>query len=587
MTSKSVAQGKELQWLLASLRPYRRYVAGSLFSAIAHSGFNLLIPAVIGYMVTGLGAPDEASRLGTVNLSMLMLAGLFAAQALMGFLANLWSERVGEGIAFDLRMNLFQHLLHLPLRFFFNRQVGELSARLVDDVKAVRNLVVETPTALLRHCVVSIAVLGLLFYLSVQLTAVALTSIFLLALGGSVVLNHIQRASVEVQDRQAQALAFASEALHGVATIKAYVREDATQQRFARMMEQTLRLTLRRNAVQAAILPAANIIAFGVVGFVIWLAASDVARGITSGATLVSYLIYAGMMAVSVSQVAQHLGKFRQAMGSVQRVLELLAEPPEDLGGAVEPASVQGTVRFENVTFAYPGAEQPAIKGLTTTVKAGTVVAVVGPSGAGKSTLAHLLLRFFDPQVGGVYLDGRDLRTLAPRRLRSQIGVVPQDISLFTGTIRENILWGRPEAGEAEMQAAAAAANVVEFVDQLPDGYDTWVGERGVTLSRGQCQRIAIARMLLKAPQILIFDEATASLDSANESLVQEAMRHLLEGRTSFIISHRATTIRDVDRILVLVDGQLVEDGVHEELLAHGGLYARLFQPQLVSEEAG
>ena len=429
----------------------------------------------------------------------------------------------------------------------------------------------------------------LLFVTNWQLTLLMLSVVPVVMLGALVFGRKLRKISTAFQDRVAEANASAEEAIVGVRVVKSFTAEGLEAQRYGGLIEASYRIALRRAAFRAAFFAGVVFAMFTAISVVLWVGGRLVVSGSLSAGELVQFLLYTLFVAGAVGALTGLYSQFQEALGASKRIFELLGET-SDLETAAQPhplTSVRGGVRFDNVTFRYGGEAEadergnsPVLHNISLTANPGEVTALVGPSGAGKSTLVTLIPRFYDPTEGRITLDGVDLRELELETLRAQIGTVPQETQLFSGSVRDNIRYGRPGATDAEVKGAAAAANAHDFIAAFPEGYETVVGERGIKLSGGQRQRVAIARALLKDPKILILDEATSSLDSESEALVQEALEVLMQGRTVFVIAHRLSTIRAADRIVVLEAGRVVQAGTHDQLLAQGGLYAELYERQ-------
>ncbi|HET9014248.1 MAG TPA: ABC transporter ATP-binding protein, partial [Thermomicrobiaceae bacterium] len=438
-----------------------------------------------------------------------------------------------------------------------------------------------TPITLLRELITLIGGIGLMVAMNWRLSLLILVVVPPIVVAGAFFGRRLQRLSIDVQDHLADSTVSLEEMLSGIRIVKSFTREPWERARFARAVDQSLVAALRRARLQAVFIPTVNLLGSGAVTLLIWYGGRLVIRGALTPGDLIAFLVLMVMVAQPLGDMAGQYGRLRQGLGSAHRVFRLLdvATEPLDVPGALLPGRLRGSVRFAGVSFAYDGLN-PILHDVSLDVAPGEVVALVGPSGAGKSTLVNLIPRFHDATRGVVEIDGEDARRLDLRDLREQIGLVPQETFLFGGTVRENIAYGRPRASDEEIRAAARDANADAFVRDLPEGYDTVVGEKGVRLSAGQRQRIAIARVLLKDPRLLILDEATSSLDTVAERQVQEALERVMAGRTTFVIAHRLTTVLRADRILVLEGGRIVEEGTHAALLARGGLYRRLWSLQ-------
>jgi subfamily B ATP-binding cassette protein MsbA len=590
-------------------------MAAALFALLVSSGVGLLIPLVVGQLVNALVAEGLGFDLGQVALG---LMAVVLVQGLFGLVQTFALAFVGERVVSDLRVQAYSHLQGLSLNFFNNRRTGEITSRITNDVTLIQGTVTNSVASLLQALIQFVGALVLMIAVSWQLSGIALLLVPAITLLGMLFGRLVRRISTEVQDRLADASSVLEETVAGVRVVQSFGREPYEIGRFSGAVEATFGAAMKRARIRAFFQPIWALAGWGTLVGVLWYGGNLVLAGAMRPGDLVAFLFYAGSIAGSLTAFAGLFGQLQEALGAITRVFELLDTQPSvaDAPGAIELDTVQGRVSFEDVTFGYemgqadagtsehgdagtraervarsslalpPSSSAPIVlRNLTLDIRPGEVLALVGPSGAGKSTIVNLIPRFYDVQGGAVRVDGHDVRELTLASLRRQIGIVPQETLLFSGSVRENIGYGRLEADAAAIEAAARAANAHDFVVQLPQGYDTLVGERGVKLSGGQRQRIAIARAILKDPRILILDEATSALDSESEGLVQEALERLMEGRTSIVIAHRLSTIKRADRIAVIVAGELVELGSHAELIAQGGLYARLYAMQFREED--
>ena len=511
---------------------------------------------------------------------------LFLAQSLGGFVQGYFLGVVGERMVAQLRGELFSRLVTLSLDFHNRTRVGELVSRLSSDVTLIRTMLTQTTTSLLSSLIGLVGSVVILFVLSPTLLAVVLVLAPALIAVAIVFGRPLQRISTEVQEAIAHSTVTAEEALSGIRVVKSYVREPFEVARYggdlAGVVGAGTRLALWRAGFGAVM----GFLGFGAAAVLLWYTGHRVIEGSLGVGTLTGFLLYGITIGGSLATIAGLYGQFREGTGAVTRVFELIDTRPTivDAPDAVEIGHVDGAIEIDGVTFSYDGTNA-VLRDLSLSIAPGEVLALVGPSGAGKTTLVGLLPRLWDTTSGTIRVDGRDIRGVTTASLRERIGLVPQEAILFGGSVRDNIRYGRLEAGDDEVIAAARSANAHDFIIDLPDGYETLVGDRGSRLSGGQRQRVAIARAILKDPPILLLDEATSSLDNESERLVQEALDRLKVGRTTIIVAHRLSTIRAAHRIAVLDDGWLVELGTHDELLALGGLYARLYRLQF--SEAG
>lgn len=568
------------------LRPHRWALAAATLFLLLSGAIGLAFPLVVRHLMDAAFVALDRSLLNRIAL---ILLGLFTLQAAFNFCQVYLLGATGEKIVAGLRKDLFDHLLTLSPDFFTERTTGELTSRLTSDVVRLQGVLSYQISELLRQTLYLFGALTLLTVMHRQLTfttlAVAPAVVFFAFVFG----RRLRRASTEVQDKIAEANNVAEESIVQIRTVQSFVREPTESRRYGAGIDAALRAALDRALTRGVFFGAITFVTFGGIVAVLWQGGRMVLAGDITGGQLVSFLLYAVMVAAAITSLASLWGGYQEAQGSAERVFELLGQR----GTVRDPARPRSlprpggwTLRFDDVWFRY-GDELPwALREVELEIPPGQVVALVGPSGAGKSTLAGLVPRFWDPTRGELSLGDIDLRELSLRELRGAIGIVPQEPMLFGTTIADNIGYGKDEATPDEIEAVAAAAHAAEFIVRTPDGYESRVGERGVKLSVGQRQRIAIARVLLKDPEILILDEATSSLDTESERLVEQAFEELMEGRTTLIIAHRLSTVQRADRVLVLDAGRIVESGTHGELLALGGLYARLYARQFRDDEA-
>jgi ATP-binding cassette, subfamily B, bacterial MsbA len=576
---------KVVDWtrLLRFLKPYRGQMAFAILALIVSNSVGLAFPLVI---VRLLDSVTKAKDYGPLNTLAGALVGLFLLQAAFSFLQSYLLAFIGEHIVFDLRTSLYRHLQSLSLDFYSVRRVGDLVSRLASDVTQMRTMLTTNLTMLLTQMITLVGSIAILLTLNTRFTLFILGMVPVLILVAVTFGSRIQKGSTQIQDHLADSTIVAEEGLQGIRVVKSFGREEYETGRYHGAMEKTFRASLRMAVYNSLFGSVMMFLGFGSIGAIMWYGGREVIAGRLSLAMITGFLIYGISIAASMGGLGGLYAQLRAAIGGVQRVFDLLDTQPSVRNApaaATLPAS-QGQISFEDVSFSYDG-EAAVLQNISLEIQAGEILALVGPSGAGKSTLFNLIPRFYDPSAGTIRVDGRDLRSLTQESLRAQMAIVPQETILFGGSIRENILYGRLEASEQEMIAAARAANAHEFIMSFPNQYETLVGERGMNLSGGQRQRIAIARAILKDPRILLLDEATSSLDNESEELVQEALERLMRNRTTIIIAHRLSTIKVADRIAVLDGGQITELGSHAELMAKNGLYARLYTMQFRSPE--
>ncbi|GAB3553036.1 ABC transporter transmembrane domain-containing protein [Noviherbaspirillum agri] len=575
-----------LKGLLRFLVPYKKQFALAGIALVIAAAATLAIPYAFRQIIdvgfggaTGVPELAESAHIDRYFIALFGVACVLALATAARFYMVSW---LGERVTADLRSAVYRHVVTQSPQFFETTQTGEVLSRLTTDTTLIQALVGTSISLALRNMLLFVCGLVMLFVTSAKLSAIIVVMLAGVVLPIVFFGRRVRRLSRASQDRVADASALAGEILNAMPTVQAYTHESLESQRFGESVERAFGTAMQRIRARSLLTVVAILLVFGAIVFVLWLGAHEVIKGSMTTGELGQFILYAALVAGAIGALSEVLGEAQRAAGATERLLELLSvrspiqSPAQPI--ALPPRTDNGaSLTLQHVTFHYPSRpDSPALIDLSLDIRPGETVAVVGPSGAGKTTLFQLLLRFYDPRLGSILLDGIDIRCLDLETLRGAIGVVPQDTIIFSDNALENIRYGRADATDEEVIAAAKLAAAHEFIERLPQGYQSFLGERGVRLSGGQRQRIAIARALLKNPPLLLLDEATSALDAESERLVQGALEVAMEGRTTLVIAHRLATVQSADRIIVMEHGRIVESGTHASLVAKGGLYASL-----------
>jgi ATP-binding cassette subfamily B protein len=566
-----------LRSLLPYLRPYRGVLVLALLALLVASAAMLSLPVALRYLIDNGLSSKNTDTINQYFLAFLAAAGVFGVFAALRFYLVTW---LGERVVADLRSAVYARVIRMDPAFFEVTRIGEVLSRLTADTTLVQSIAGVNLSIMLRSSISVVGSLVMLAVTSLKLTLMMVLLIPVIVAPLVILGRRVRKLSRTSQDRIADTSGIADETLNAIQTVQAFTLEKVNTDRFDAAVEDSFGAAVRRTKSRSTLTALATMLVFGAITFVLWMGAHAVVRGEMTGGQLGQFLLYAGYVGVAAASLSEMWGEVQRAAGAMERLVELESAQPVIQAPASPvplPSPGRGAIRFEQVTFNYPSRpDTRALDAFDLAVSPGETMAFVGPSGAGKSTTFQLLLRFYDPTAGRVIIDGVDVAQADPLQVRSRIGLVPQDTVLFAASARENIRYGRPDATDAEVEAAAQAAAADEFLRRLPQGYDTFLGERGTRLSGGQRQRIAIARAILRDPPILLLDEATSALDAESERLVQAALDRLMQGRTTIIIAHRLATVLQADRIVVLDNGRIVAQGTHAELVKSNELYARL-----------
>ncbi len=567
--------------------PYRGGPAAGIFALVLSGGISLVFPFAGGRIVDAALVEESLARMGDLLVGLVVL---FALSGALTFVEVYSLRSAGAFLLREVRGRLHSHLLALSPAFFDQERTGDLLSRLGSDVDTIGSVLTQEFVSGLERALVLVGALAILLVWQPWLTGVMLVAVPPVVIAAVLMGMRLERLSKERQEAAAEANVAAEEALAGIRTVQAFAREPFERERYRGRLDHVVTLSLRTAMAWGIFSGVVSFLAFSALGLVLWYGGSLVVRKELTAGDLTSFVLYTGTVASAIGSLTSLYGSLRSAAGSTERVRNILETEPKvaDRSGAEPaPSLIEGRLELAGVRFSYPAVAAaggpPALDGIDLVAAPGQVVALVGPSGAGKSTVVQLLLRFHDPEEGEVRLDGRDLRTWRLADLRSAVGIVPQDIFLFGGTVAENIRYGRPDASDREVEAAAEAAQAATFVARLPRGFETAIGERGVRLSTGERQRIAIARVFLKDPRVVILDEATSALDAESERAVQSALERLLAGRrTTIVVAHRLSTVRRADQVVLLEAGRITDRGTHEELFGRSPLYRRFCELQML-----
>lgn len=570
--------------ILSYIKPYMHRLIFAMFCTIMATAGNLYIPWIIKDMIDEVLADKNGTMLNWIAASII---AIFIVRGLFWYGQNYLMSYVGQSVIIDIRAAVFKKLQRLSVSFYDKNKTGTIMSYVTNDVNALQSAMVENTIEMITEGFILIGSVVAMIYLDWRLTLFTVCTFPVVLWFMEFFGKKIRKTGGRIQECTADITSVLQESVASARVIKSFVREDYEVDRFDVENRANFRANMKNAQLMATLTPVVELVAAIGVTMIIWYGGNNVINGTITAGSLVAFLTYAVNISNPIKRLTRVIGNIQKALAAAQRVFMIIDMPEEiaESRDAKQLPEVSGKVEFQNVSFAYDD-KGNVITDLSFSVKPGEVIAIVGPSGAGKSTIANLLPRFYDVNKGDIKIDGHSVREVTLDSLREQVGIVPQETMLFNGSVYNNILYGRLDATKEEIEAAAKAANAHDFIMQLTDGYETKLGDRGVNLSGGQRQRIAIARAILKNPRILILDEATSALDTESERVVQEALDRLMVGRTSFVIAHRLSTVKNADKILVLEKGNLVESGTHDELLALDGLYAHLYKIQYRNKEA-
>ncbi|MGM9579621.1 MAG: lipid A export permease/ATP-binding protein MsbA [Anaerovibrio sp.] len=570
--------------LLAYIKPYKKRLAAAVVCIIMAAGANLYLPWIIKDMI------DDVLMSKDMLMLNLIAAGILVVMFTRGVFyygQSYLVSYVGQRVIIDVRSVLFRKFQKMPLSYYDRQQTGTVMSYITNDVSAMQSAIVDNLIELVTESSILIGSLAMMIYLDWKLSLLTLMTIPLVGFAMKIFGRKLKRSSTVIQERAAEITSLLQESISAIRVVKSFVRETYEIRRFEEQNWKNFQAAMKNVKLSSLLTPTVEFLAAIAVTFIVWFGGYEVVNEVITAGELVAFLTYAVNLANPVKRLSRVYAAIQKAMAAADRVFAVmdLDEKITDVPGAKPLPPIKGQVEFKDITFSYKEG-QPALQHISLKAEPGQMIALVGPSGSGKSTIANLIPRFYDVDSGTISIDGHDIRQVTADSLREQIGLVPQETMLFSTTVMENIRYGRLDATDEEVVEAARAANAEEFIKDLPEGYETKLGERGLNLSGGQRQRLAIARAILKNPRVLILDEATSALDTESEKIVQDALDKLMVGRTSFVIAHRLSTIFNADQIFVVENGHLREHGTHEELLAAGGLYSNLYNIQFRQNEA-
>ncbi len=569
--------------ILSYIKPYLHVLFAALVCTILAAGGNLYLPWIFRDMIDKVLTAKDFFMLNVIAASIVII---FFLRGIFLYGQNYLMSWVGQRVIIDIRSEVFRKLQRLSMSFYDKNKTGTIMSYVTNDVTALQGAMVDNTIELVTESIILVGSVCAMIYLDWKLTLITILTFPVVLYFMKFFGKKIRRSGGQIQEAAADITSVLQESVSSARVVKSFVREQYEIERFERENEINLKANLKNAKYMATLTPTIEFVAALGVTLILWYGGNNVIDGETSAGSLVAFLAYAVNISNPIKRITRVSGNIQRALAAAQRVFDVLDLPEEvrDLPDAGVLPPVTGSVSFEHVSFSYNAGDE-ILHDLSFTAKPGQAIGLVGPSGAGKSTIASLLPRFYDCDAGTIRIDGQDIKHVTLDSLRNQVGIVPQETILFNGSVYDNILYGRLDATKEEIEAAAKAANAHDFIMELPEGYNTKLGDRGVNISGGQRQRIAIARAILKDPRILVLDEATSALDTESERVVQEALNRLMVGRTSIIIAHRLSTIKNADRILVLDKGKLTEDGTHDELMEKNGLYAHLYQIQYRSNK--